>query len=53
LREVRTRAEREALVDALIKTKGNISQAARELGVSRPTFHSLLDKHHVNARGFR
>jgi transcriptional regulator of acetoin/glycerol metabolism len=41
------------LVEALIKTRGNISQAAKHLGVSRPTFHGLLDKFQVNAREFR
>jgi two-component system NtrC family response regulator len=53
LREARSRAEREAVVDALIKTRGNISQAAKHLGVSRPTFHGLPDKFQVNAREFR
>jgi len=53
LREARGRAEREAVVDALIKSRGNISQAAKHLGVSRPTFHGLLDKFQVNAREFR
>jgi two-component system NtrC family response regulator len=53
LKETRGRAEREALVEALIKTRGNISQAAKHLGVSRPTFHGLLDKFQVNAREFR
>jgi two-component system NtrC family response regulator len=53
LREARGRAERDAIVDALIKTRGNISLAARHLGVSRPTFHGLLDKFEVNAREFR
>jgi two-component system NtrC family response regulator len=53
LREARGRAEREAVVDALIKTRGNISQAAKHLGVSRPTFHGLLDKFQVNAKEFR
>jgi two-component system, NtrC family, response regulator len=53
LREARGRAERQALVDALIKTRGNISQAARHLGVSRPTFHGLLTKFQVDAKEFR
>ena len=53
LREARGRAERQAVVDALIKTRGNISQAAKHLGVSRPTFHALLDKFEVNAKDFR
>ena len=41
------------LVEALIKTRGNISQAAKNLGISRPTFHGLLDKFGVNALEFR
>jgi len=53
LREARGRAERQALVDALIKTRGNISQAAKHLGVSRPTFHGLLTKFQVDAKEFR
>ena len=53
LRELREQAEREALVAALSRHHGNISQAARELAVSRPTLHGLLDKHGVNARAFR
>jgi len=53
LREARGRAERQALVDALIKTSGNISQAAKHLGVSRPTFHGLLTKFQVDAKEFR
>ena len=53
LRESRDRAEREALVDALVKTRGNISQAAKLLGVSRPTFHGRLNKHTINAMDFR
>ncbi len=53
LKEARGRAEREAIVESLIKTRGNISQAAKHLGVSRPTFHGLLDKFQVNAREFR
>jgi len=53
LRQARDRAEREALVDALVKTRGNISQAAKLLGVSRPTFHGLIAKYEMNARDFR
>jgi two-component system, NtrC family, response regulator len=53
LRATRDKAQREALVDALVKTRGNISQAAKLLGVSRPTFHGLLDKLQLNARDFR
>ena len=53
LREARGRAERQAVVDALIQTRGNISQAAKRLGVSRPTFHDLLTKFQVDAKEFR
>ena len=53
LREARGRAEHQSLVEALIKHRGNISQAAKELAVSRPTFHGLLAKHHINAKDYR
>jgi two-component system, NtrC family, response regulator len=53
LREVRDRVEREVLIGALLRHRGNISQAARELAVSRPTLHDLLDKHGVDPKGFR
>jgi two-component system NtrC family response regulator len=53
LRETRERVEREALVDMLSRHRGNVSQAARELKVSRPTLHGLLDKHGINAKDFR
>jgi two-component system NtrC family response regulator len=53
LREARGAAERHALVDVLSRYRGNISQAARELKVSRPTLHSLLDKYAVDAKSFR
>jgi two-component system NtrC family response regulator len=53
LREARDAAERAALVSVLTRYRGNISQAARELKVSRPTLHSLLDKYAVDAKSFR
>ena len=53
LRQARHQAEREALVDALVKTRGNISRAAQLLGVSRQTLHGMIDKHQVNAKQFR
>ena len=53
LRQARHKAEREALVEALVKTRGNISRAALILGVSRPTFHGMIDRHQVNAKDFR
>jgi DNA-binding NtrC family response regulator len=37
--------ERQALVRALERTGGNVSQAARELGISRDTLRYRIDKH--------
>jgi two-component system NtrC family response regulator len=53
LREARERAERDALVDALVRTRGNITQASRLLAVSRPTLHGLIGRYEVSARNFR
>jgi len=53
LKDARNRTERQMLVDALIKHRGNISQAATEVAISRPTFHSLLTKHQMNAKDYR
>lgn len=53
LRERREQLERETLVEVLSRHRGNISHAARELQVSRPTLHSLLDKHNVDPQAFR
>ncbi|WP_061239448.1 sigma-54 dependent transcriptional regulator [Ectopseudomonas composti] len=40
-------AERQALEDALMHYSTNMSNAARSLGVSRPTFYRLLHKHQL------
>ena len=47
LREARNRVERQVVVDALTRTRGNISRAATELGVSRPTLYSLLANYEI------
>jgi two-component system, NtrC family, response regulator len=44
LREARARLERQMIQKALRKHTGNISAAAAELGISRPTFYQLLQK---------
>jgi two-component system, NtrC family, response regulator len=51
LREARNRAERQVVVEALTRTKGNISRAAVELRISRPTMHDLLNKHQIAGKG--
>lgn len=47
LEEYKLRAEQQALEDALSRYSQNLSQAARALGVSRPTFYRLLHKHQI------
>ena len=39
------RVERDILVQALADTRGNVSQAARHLGISRDTLRYRMDKH--------
>jgi two-component system NtrC family response regulator len=53
LRDARHRTEHQTLVEALAKHRGNISRAAKELEVSRPTLHGLLTKHRIDASAFR
>ena len=53
LREARNRVERQVVVDALIRTRGNISRAATELGISRPALHDLLEKHNIDSKELR
>ncbi len=53
LQNVRDDAERELVVAALTRNAGNITRAARDIQVSRPTFHDLLRKHGLEAARFR
>jgi len=47
LKQAKDQLERQFIREALIKTRGNISRAARELGVSRATLYDLLEKHKI------
>ena len=48
LKEVRARAERQAIQQALTIVNGNISRSAELLGVSRPTLYDLMEKYGIN-----
>jgi two-component system response regulator HydG len=46
-------AEREYLATLLRKNSGNVSQSAREAGLSRQGLHKLLKKHGLDAKEYR
>ena len=48
LREVRVQAESRALLQALARAGGNVSQAAKSLGITRPTFYALVKKYKLD-----
>ncbi len=48
--EVITQIERDFLVTALKDAGGNVSRAARNIGMQRTNFHSLLKKYRINAK---
>jgi two-component system, NtrC family, response regulator len=45
LRQIRDKAECDALVKALARVDGNVVKAAELLGVSRPTIYDLMNRH--------
>jgi len=53
LRDARRQAEQASVRNALRATAGNISLAAKMLGVSRPTLHDLLGKLEIDAQDYR
>jgi two-component system NtrC family response regulator len=52
LREVRQHAESKAIRAVLTKNYGNISRAAEQLGVTRPTLYDLLNKYGLSAEAY-
>jgi two-component system NtrC family response regulator len=53
LQGARDEAEHRLLAESLTRNAGNITRAARDIKVSRPTFHDLLRKHGIEAGRYR
>jgi two-component system NtrC family response regulator len=51
LKQVRDEAELKAVNLALVRSGNNLAQAARLLGISRPTLYSLLEKFRIDHHG--
>jgi len=49
LREIRERAERDAVQNALHQAQGNVTKAAKLLDISRPTLYDLMQHHNIRA----
>ena len=47
LKQVREEAEMRAIQRALVSADDNISEAAKLLGVTRPTLYSLVEKYNL------
>ena len=50
LQEVRRLAEQDAILRALARTEGNVSKAAKLLGITRPTLYNLFEKYEIQPR---
>lgn len=48
LKEIREKNDKAAIVKALSLSNGNISETARLLGISRPTFYGLIKQYNLN-----
>ncbi len=53
LQAARDDAERRLLIDVLTRNAGNVTRAARDADVSRPTLHDLMRKHGIDPARFR
>ncbi len=53
LKGARDTVERHLIANALVRLGGNVSAAAQELDISRPTLHDLMKKHGLNPEDFR
>ncbi len=53
LREALDRLTKEMVEDSLRRTLGNVSRAARSIGVSRPAMYDMIRKHDIDVRRFK
>ena len=53
MQAARDEAERTLLVEVLTRNAGNVTRAARDADVSRPTMHDLMRKHGLEPARFR
>lgn len=52
LKEARDQVEQKVITEALERNRGNITQAAKELGITRPTLHDLMKKYQLSKWDF-
>ena len=52
LKESREKLEYKLICEALERNRGNITQTAKDLGVTRPTLHDLIKKHKISKQDF-
>lgn len=53
LKAARDEVERDLITGGLLRLKGNVSAAAQELDISRPTLHDLMKKFEIDPNTFR
>ncbi len=53
LQAARDEAELALIVDSLVRNAGNVTRAARDIDISRPTLHDLIKKHGLDATRYR
>jgi len=53
LKEAKNKIETRLITGVLIRTSGNVSIAAQQLDVSRPTLHDMMKKHQIDPKDFR
>ena len=53
LQSARDEVEKRSIEEAMTRNAGNVSRAAKDLAISRPSLHDLLRKHGIEAASFR